>query len=43
MVFAMMTETTRALVARLAELLSNERTALADFISTLADFDRERR
>jgi hypothetical protein len=39
----MMTDTTRALVIRLAELLSNERVSLADFIATLADFDRERR
>src|SRR5512142_530119 len=39
----MMTDTTRALVARLAELLSNERAALADFIAMLADFDRQRR
>jgi hypothetical protein len=43
MVVAMMTETTKALVARLAELLSNERVAFADFIVTLADFDRQRR
>jgi len=43
MVVAMMTDTTRALVARLAELLSNERVAFADFIVTLADFDRHRR
>jgi hypothetical protein len=39
----MMTADTRALVARLAELLSNERVALADFLATLAGFDRERR
>lgn len=39
----MMTATTCALVARLAELLSNERAALADFLVALADFDRHRR
>ena len=43
MVVGMMTDTTRALVTRLAELLSNERIALADFIATLSDFDRARR
>src|SRR5512140_541946 len=39
----MMTATTRDLVARLAELLSKERVSLAEFIATLADFDRARR
>ncbi len=39
----MITDTTRDLVARLAELLSNERFALADFLVTLAGFDRQRR
>jgi hypothetical protein len=35
--------TTRALVARLAELLAREHGALADFLATLADFDQQRR
>ncbi|MFL5274033.1 MAG: HNH endonuclease, partial [Anaeromyxobacteraceae bacterium] len=34
---------TRALAKRLAELLSREHGALADFLVALADFDRERR
>jgi hypothetical protein len=37
------TSETRALTARLADLLSRERGCLADFLVTLADFDRERR
>ncbi len=39
----MATNTTRDLVARLVELLSNERIALTDFLLTLASFDRQRR
>lgn len=39
----MIAATTRTLVARLAELLAREHVALADFLVTLADFDRERR
>ncbi len=39
----MIAATTRALVARLAELLTTEHGALADFLATLADFDRQRR
>ncbi len=38
----MTTTATRDLVARLAELLANERSALADFLLALADFDRRR-
>ncbi|MFL5301766.1 MAG: HNH endonuclease, partial [Anaeromyxobacteraceae bacterium] len=34
---------TRDLAKRLAELLSREHGALADFLVALADFDRERR
>jgi len=34
---------TRDLTKRLAELLSREHAALADFLVALADFDRERR
>src|SRR5690349_7841222 len=34
---------TRAMTKRLAELLSREHSALADFLVALADFDRERR
>ncbi len=39
----MIAATTRALVDRLVELLTTERGALADFLATLADFDRQRR
>jgi len=40
MVVAMMTDTTRALVARLAELLRREHEAMAEFLLHLAEFDR---
>ena len=39
----MMTDTTRDLVARLVELLRREHEAMAEFMATLADFDRQRR
>jgi hypothetical protein len=42
MVVSMMTDTTRALVARLAELLHREHEALAEFLIQLAEFDRAR-
>jgi hypothetical protein len=42
MVASMTTTTTRALVDRLAELLASERTARADFLVSLAAFDRQR-
>jgi hypothetical protein len=38
----MMTETTRALVSRLAELLRREHEAMAEFLVHLAEFDRAR-
>jgi hypothetical protein len=35
-------DTPRALADRLAELLSRERSAMAEFLVVLADFDRQR-
>jgi hypothetical protein len=37
-----MTTTTRDLLARLADQLRNERSSMADFLVTLADFDQRR-
>jgi hypothetical protein len=36
------TTTARAVSSRLADLLSREQVAMADFLATLADFDRRR-